>query len=178
MEFEYDEVITHPIERAYPVLRDQLPDLGPFLPSVKSVRVLKRQEEGPDKLYLLNDWQGDVSAAPAVARRFISEGMASWKDHARWDNKERIVSWRFEANHFDRLFDCYGENRFFVVDNQSMRINIKGNLEIHPERVPGVPKLLVRKLKPAITRWIIDLVAPNLAEMPKAVQAFLDQQLS
>jgi hypothetical protein len=176
MEFEYDEIITHPLERAFPVLRDQLPDLVPFLPSVKSVEVLKRTEEGPGKLYLLNDWRGDVSAAPAVARHFVSQSMASWKDHARWDNEKKIVRWRFEANNLDSLFDCYGENRFFAVNDQSMRINIKGNLEIYPERVPGVPRLLVRKLKPAITRWIIDLIAPNLSQMPGAVQAFLDQQ--
>ena len=49
-------------------------------------------------------------------------------------------------------------------------------LIVYPERVPGVPRLLAKRLSPAVESFLIELVTPNLKYMPHAVQALLDSE--
>jgi len=176
MHFAFDETIHHPIERVYPVLRDRLPAMVPFLESVESIEVQTRTEEGDGRLRLLNIWQGSTSQAPSAVRPFMSRDMLRWKDHAVWNDAEKRVEWRFETFHLDRLFDAHGANTFTPAEGGATRIEIAGTLEVYPERVPGVPRLLARRLAPRIESFVIGLITPNLAQLPRAVQAYLDRE--
>ncbi len=175
MEIRCDDVVTHPIELVYEAMRDRLPEVTPFFQGVDSIEVVEKEVLGPGKLRLLNHWHGNRSVAPKAVRPFLTANLRSWIDHAEWDDARRAVRWRFETFHFGKLFDCQGENRFESTGDGHTRIIIQGTLDLYPERVPGVPKFLARKLKPSIEKFILDLLGSNLADLAKGLQKFLDR---
>jgi len=128
------------------------------------------------RLRLLNLWQGNARQAPTAVRPFMTRDLVRWKDHAVWNDQENRVEWRFEAFHLDRLFDARGANAFSAVDDGSTRVDISGTLEVYPERVPGVPRLVARRIAPRVESFVIGLITPNLAQLPRAVQEYLDQE--
>jgi len=54
-------------------------------------------------------------------------------------------------------------------------LRLTGDLIVHLNKIPGLPKRFVRTLGPRVERYLIDQVIPNLKEVPAAVQSFLDQ---
>ena len=175
MKLHTESIVTHPIEKVWETMRDRLPELTPFLSGAESIEVAEREELGPGKVRMLNLWQGNKSVAPKAVRPFLTKGLLRWKDHAEWDDQTRQVKWRFETFHFDKLFECQGENLFETTDEGHTKITIAGNLDIYAERMPGVPKFLARKLKPQIENFISKLVGSNLADLANGLQKFLDQ---
>lgn len=175
MKLYTQSVVTHPIDKVWETMRDRLPELTPFLSGADSIEVAEREELGPGRVRMLNHWQGNKNVAPKAVRPFLTKGLLRWKDHAEWDDASRTVKWRFETFHFDKLFDCQGENLFETTAEGHTRITIAGNLDIYPERMPGVPKFLARKLKPKIESFISNLVGSNLADLANGLQKFLDQ---
>ena len=175
MQIQSDALVTYPVEKVFPVVRDQLVELVPFLPAVDSIQLQERTELGAGKLRLVNLWQGKTQAAPAAVRPFVTKGLVRWKDIAEWDEGSRTTRWHFETFHFEKLFECAGENRFVSTPEGHTRIEIRGNLEIFTERIPGVPGFLGRRLKPKIEKFIVELVTPNLRDLGRGVQRFLDQ---
>ena len=172
MRFAFDETIHHPLERVYPVLRDRLPEMVPYLESVESIEVQSRTEEADGRLRLLNVWQGNASQAPTAVRPFMSRDMLRWKDHAVWNDAENRVEWRFETFHLDRLFDARGANTFTAVDGDRTRVEISGSLDVYPERVPGVPSLLARRFRGPIEDAIASQIRPNLENLAVSIRAY------
>ena len=175
MKFEYKEVITWPVSRVYPVLRDQLVELPEFLPEVDAIEELERSADGPGRWRIVNHWHGSSKSTPAAVRPFVTKSMLSWKDHAPWIDAETKVQWHFETSHFETLYQCAGTNYVEDAGDGTTQLRLTGELTIHPDKLPGVPKILGKKLAPKIEQWLINMVTPNLAQMPKAIQAFLDR---
>jgi hypothetical protein len=59
-----------------------------------------------------------------------------------------------------------------------VQVKIDGDLNIYPERVPGVPRLLAGKLRSKIEAWVVDMIVPNLQTMARGVQAYFDDLAS
>ena len=178
MEFEYPEHISHPVGEVFTLLKDNLTALLPQLPGVDAIEEISREVDGT-VTRITNLWQGNSKSAPKVARPFVTRKMTAWHDHAVWDADKHQVSWRFETLHFDTLYECSGVHYFTSEPNadgsEGTRLRITGNLRIYPERVPGVPKLLARSVGPKVEAFLIEMVTPNLKELPRAVQVYLDQ---
>ena len=178
MDFEYVEHISHPVDEVFALLKDNLGALIPQLPSVDAIQEISREIDG-STTRITNLWQGNSKAAPVAARPFVTRKMTSWNDHAVWDSEKRQVDWRFETLNFDTLYDCSGVHYFTAEANadgsEGTKLRITGDLCVYPERVPGVPKLLARSLRPTVEAFLIGMVTPNLKELPQAVQAYLDQ---
>ena len=49
-------------------------------------------------------------------------------------------------------------------------------MEIHPNKIPGVPAFIVRPLLPALESVLKKLLAPNLTLLAKGVRGYLDSQ--
>ena len=176
MEITSEETIGYPMEQVWLVMRDHLPELAQFLSGAESIEVEEREELGPGRLRLLNIWQGSGEKVPKAIRPFLSKNIMRLKDHAIWDESRKQVSWRFETFHFNKLFDCAGETRFSSTSNQHTRIVIRGELKIYPDRVPGVPRFLAKKIGPTIERFVVDLVGSNMREISGSIQKFLDRR--
>ena len=174
MDFEYRETITHPAAQVYGVLRDRLEELPPFLPGVELIETLEREPAGEGRHRIVRQWHATPDTAPAAVRPFITRKMTTWKDHALWIDEAAHVEWWFETLHFDKLYECRGVNYVEDQGNGTTVLRLTGGLVVHPDNLPGVPRFLSRKLAPKIERWVMNMVTPNLAQMPKALQAFLD----
>lgn len=176
MDFEFTEAISHPRERVYELLKNGLTDLVPLVPNVIQVSELSREQIGPGEENIVNEWHGDPGSAPRLLRPFIRPEMQIWRDYAHWVDHEYLVHWRFEAPSFANFYECGGTNYVEEDGSGGTIVRLTGTLVTHPERIRGVPKGLARKLAPTVEKWLINLVSPNLSELPKAVQQFLDQE--
>jgi len=174
VKFEYIEQVTHDFERVFVALRDRLTEVPAFMPELDRIDELEREERKGGRLHIVNEWHGNSKSAPPAVRPFVTKSMTTWRDYALWDNDRRLVEWRFETNHFESLYECAGTN--YIEDDGAggTRIRLTGDLLVYPERVPGVPKLLARRLRPKVESFLMSMVTPNLALLPKAVQALLD----
>ena len=176
MDFRYVETIDYPRDEVYAVLRDRLVDVVPHLPEVEYIEVESREEEQPGRIRYVNLWQANAKAAPKIARPFLSKKMTRWKDHALWLDEKHCVEWKFESFYFDRLYDCSGVNTFHSLDDDRTQLELTGSLVVYADRIRGVPKILARKAVPKIEEYLIETVTPNLAQLPRAVQSFLDEK--
>lgn len=173
--FEFRETIRHPREQVYQVLRDRLVDLIPYLPNVESVKVVERTEVAPGKLKVVNHWQGKPTSAPKVVQPFITAEMSRWNDYAEWDDATHTCKWRFEMPTVASLFTCGGTNYFEATQDGGMLVRLTGTLTLYPEKVPGIPKFIAKGIAGPLEKWVLDLVSPNLRELPEAVGRFLDK---
>ena len=174
MQFEYKETVTYPAERVYPLLRDNTKALIPYLPNVVDLtRVLTEELDG-NRVHTIKEWSGTPSSVPPVIRPFVASERLKWLDHAEWNNETQSVAWRLETTTFTGLYTCSGENFVRDLGDGSCQIHITGSLKVHGDKLPGVPRLLGRKLAPTIERWVVGTVTPNIAQMPNACQEYLD----
>jgi len=175
MDFEFKEPVSYPVDAVYHALRDRLPELPAFLPEIDGIELVERDEHGDGGLSVINIWQGNQRSAPKGVRPFISKKMLAWRDVATWYEDPLRVEWRFETMHFESLYTCSGINYFEAATDNTTIIRLTGSLHIYPDRVPGVPKILARRLAPTIEKWLMNMVTPNLARLPRAIQELLDQ---
>jgi len=173
--FSDQVVLTHPLDAVFEAFRDRLPELTPYLPAIESIETVEREELGPGKLKLVNLWQGNRAVAPKGLRVFATPKTLRWKDTAEWDEAERATTWRFETFQLANLYDCHGRNHYQRVADGT-RFVLTAELEVYPERVPGVPRFMANKLKPKIEEFVRGRVTDNLAELARGVQAFLDDR--
>ena len=170
MKFQVSDAVPLTPDQLFTLLRDDMPDLVPFLHDVEGIDVLQREENGDD-VHIINLWRGSNSTVPSAARRFIKPEMLSWKDHAHWSTERREASWRLEPHVAAGIFECTGTTRV-VVEGDHARIEIQGDLQIHADRVPGVPRLIARKLRPTIEQAILKQIQPNMENMAVSVRAW------
>jgi hypothetical protein len=175
MRIDVRQDMSHPLEKVYTTMRDDLPGIAAFLSGVESIETTEREEFGPGRVRLLNVWQANKENVPKVVRSFVTSNMLRWKDHAEWNDEDHSVRWRFETFQFDKLFECSGGNRFEELPAGGTRMNIQGDLQIFPERIPGVPRFLARRIKPKIEEFIMKMVGSNLSDLARGLQEFLDQ---
>jgi len=107
-----DVSIDMPFSRSaiYAVYRDKLPDLVPYLPNVRGISVTSRTDEGKISK-LVNRWKGGGDI-PAAVRKFLSEDLLEWDDHATWDESKYETYWRTIVPAFKDAVDASGTNFF------------------------------------------------------------------
>ena len=172
VEIRADVELTHPREQVFVTYRDRMPELVEFLPNIRSIRVLSRDDRG-DMVLLVNEWVGGGDI-PAVARAVLKESMLRWTDHATWRTESFTVEWRTEVHAFPGAITAAGTNRF-VESPRGTRLEIRGELACDSARVPGVPRLLARTVNAAAEKILVKQVGHNLAEVGRGVQKLLDR---
>lgn len=169
------QVISHPAPRVFAALRDQQAVLAArYLPNIESVEVLER-EDRPPTVRLYNRWQGRSDDVARVIRPFVSREMMSWLDDATWNEETLSCAWRIHSARAKEVFECSGETHIIAQDGASSLFELKGDLHVHPEKVPGVPGFLARTVREPIEKFVAGLLSPNLTMMAQAVQRFLDE---
>lgn len=172
MKFTIVDEIPFSIEQVFEAHRDKLPDMVDRMPNVEKIIVESREEDG-DIVNLVNIWHAAETDIPAVARAFVSKEMLRWTDRATWDADEHTAQWNIELGFLPGAIICRGENTFEEVGGVT-RITMEGELIIHADKIPGVPRLLAGKVGPAVEKFVIGLVEPNLRETNKVVAAYLE----
>jgi len=168
-----NEKLTHPAQLVFETMRDRTPDLVAILPNIEGVEVLSREEQ-PPLVKLYNRWQGAQSDVPAVVRPFVKKELISWFDRAAWNEETLSCQWEIEAVVGRDCFSCKGHTVITPQGDDRSEFELKGELTIDPDRVPGVPRFLARKLRGPLERFIAKAISPNLTSIASAVQKYLD----
>lgn len=180
MKLEADARIPFAREVVFRTYRDRLPELVPHLPNIKKITVQKREDAaggraGITKMVNLWEAKGEI---PKVAQSFLKPEMLAWLDHAVWDENDWTVEWRIETRMLTEAVKCGGKNRYVPAGEGASVLEIRGDLEVDMKKVPGVPRLLAGAIAPAVEKFIIALLTPNLTSVAKGLEAFLKAEAS
>lgn len=175
MKLEADSRVSFPRALVFSTYRDRLPELVPHLPNVRAITVEKREDGvggAPGVTRMLNRWEakGEI---PKAAQAVIKPEMLAWLDHAVWDQDHWTVEWRIETRMFTENVKCFGKNRYLELSPQSTLLEIRGELTVDLKGIPGVPRLLAGAVAPAVERFVVALLTPNLISVAKGLEAFL-----
>lgn len=173
MELESKTVVNAPLEKVYDLVKNQLPDIVPYLPNVDKIEVMEKSEDG-SKTHLINKWYAKADV-PGIVKSFIKPEIFCWKDDANWDDDSHSVDYSLESFLANDLFDAKGKNSFTSVDENKTELTISCKVTIYPEKVPGVPRLLAKKVAPAIEGLIEKLLAPNLSSLGDGLNQYLEK---
>lgn len=163
MRFEVSDPIPFEIGEAYRILRDNMAELVPFLDDTESISV-ERREETEDGVKLTNKWQASMHKIPGALRSFVKPEMLSWYDHVVWTNHDRTGRWQLEAIGSEKLFSCHGETSVVELGDKTL-LKIIINFEVYPEKVPGIPKFLAKKISGQIEKLIGEVLGSNMRQM-------------
>jgi hypothetical protein len=162
-----------PFSRAevFAVYRDKLPDLVKYLPNVRGISVTSRTDDGP-VVKLLNRWKGG-GEIPGMVRKFLSEDLLEWDDHAVWKQDSFSCDWRTIVPAFKDAIDAAGTNQFQELGPERTRLIIAGELKCDAAKIKGVPRLMSGMVGPAVETFLVATVKPNLISVAKGVEQFL-----
>jgi hypothetical protein len=177
MRFAKEDSVSHPADVVLDTMIARMEAIVPFLPNVESIETLETKRLRNHRVRILRRWQGVSGQLPRALRPFISKEWLAWLDTALWVPEEYRVEWTLSTK-LGELYDCSGTN-YFEPDPDApetrTRIRITGRLTVYPERFPGIPRFLGQQLAPAIERFVVEMITPNLTEVAKGLQSYLDQ---
>lgn len=172
MRIHADVDLLHPRDRVFEAYRDRMVELVEFLPNIRAIRVISREDRGADVL-LVNEWVGGGDI-PAVARAVLEEDMLRWTDHATWHAADHTVEWRTDVHAFPGAVKAAGRNAF-VETARGSRLEIRGELTCDSAKIPAVPRLLARTVNAAAEKILVSQIGHNLAEIGRGVARLLDR---
>jgi hypothetical protein len=172
MKIHVSESVPLSADEVFHLLRDDMPKLVPYLYDVERIDVVERREDG-DRTHIVNLWFGDMSKVPGPVRPFVKPELISWKDHATWTTSSKTATWRLEPRIGARAFDCNGTTRI-LSNSASATLAMDIDLEIHPENVPGVPRLLANRFRGQIEEAIAKQITPNLKNLAVSIRRYAE----
>jgi|YNPNPStandDraft_1061719.scaffolds.fasta_scaffold06463_5 hypothetical protein len=175
MQVYSSQIIEYPIDVVYPLVRDNLKDLVPYLQNVKRIEVESRQDLGDGRVRLVNRWYA-VGEIPKVVQSVIKPEMLTWLDTATWDDKEKTCRWDIETMFFKENVKCSGINYYKPEGDGKTRLEITGDLTIVLKGIPGVPKLLEKKIASQVEKFIVRLLTPNMSSLARGVSEHLSRE--
>lgn len=174
MKLEADARIAFPREMVYAAYRDRLPEMVPYLPNVRAIRVESRDdypEQG--RTELVNVWEANAEI-PKILGSFVKPDALAWTDRATWHQGAWTCDWRIEPRVFTQSVKCWGTNTY-REDGEATILEIRGELEIDAKGL-GVPRMLAGKVAPAVEKFIVNLIKPNLVSTADGLEQYLKQQ--
>jgi hypothetical protein len=169
MKFTVSDPVQLSAEDTFKLLRDEMPALVPFMPDTDSIEVVERREsEG--EVHLINRWRASNKAAPAALQKIITPEMLSWRDHATWRTATLAGTWRLEAMGGD-FYSCTGVTSVAPRGAQAT-LSISIDLEVYPERLPGVPSFVAKALRSQIEKFLGDLLSQNMRQLAQSINQY------
>ena len=171
MHAETSEIISQPAGIIYPLVRDKMDVLVPYIPNVDKIECIKSERTSDTILEVHNIWYAKAEI-PAVVKSFVKPDLFKWNDYAVWKDEENCVDFRIESFVANKLYDLSGTNYFLPHGDDKTELKVTFDLEIHPERMPGVPRFLAKRAKPAIEEFIRKMLTPNLLSLAKGLNIY------
>ena len=171
MRAETKDIINQAADIVYPFVRDKMQEIVPFLPNVEKIETVKHERVSDTRVEVVNHWFAKADV-PASAKPFVKPEFFQWKDYATWKDDEFCVDYHIESFIGNKFFDLSGTNFFNPLGNDKTELKITFNLEIYPERVPGVPKFLAKRAKGPLEEMIKKMLTPNLTSLVKGLNEY------
>ncbi|MFK7928061.1 MAG: hypothetical protein AB8H79_07715 [Myxococcota bacterium] len=174
MKIHSTSVIDHPIDRVWRAYRDELPEIAKTIPDIHEVRELSRSERDGG-VTIHNEWHSSASLPPLVGRVIKPEHLR-WDDFAEWDDVEHHLDWSIKTRVFTERIRCGGRNRFEAVGEDKTKLIIDGDLQIDFDRLPGMPRMVSKRVGPRLESFFVSLITPNLQKVTVHLAQYLDRQ--
>lgn len=172
MKLESSDIISQPVDVVYELVRDEIEELVPFLPNIASIEQVERTEVNKNEVKMLNYWHPKVDI-PGLIKKFIkNDEIFSWKDYAHWNDKKKMVEYRLEGFLGKDMYSCKGKNYFIETEDGHTELKVTCTLEIHADKIPGIPRLISGKAKPIIEDLIKKAMEPNLTQLSKGLEKY------
>ena len=172
MRFTVTDELPFERELVFETHRDKIIELVPYLPNVDGIVVRERVEDG-DVVKLTNEWSGSSSDVPGVLQTILKPELLTWTDRAVWDQSTWRADWQITINALPEAVTAKGSS-VFTDEGGDTLVEIHGEFVLHPERVPAVPGFIARRAAPALERFIVGLLQPNLKRSNQAVLQHLE----
>jgi hypothetical protein len=172
MKFSLVDEIPHPRELVFTTHRDKLTDLVPYLNQVRSIVTESRVEEGP-VVRLLNRWHASDAEVPAPIRPLLRPERLTWLDKATWDMSRWRCDWEITITALPEAVTARGSS-VFLEEGAETIVQMSGEFLIHPDKIPGVPTFVAKAAAPALEKFIVGLLQPNLRKSNQAIQQYID----
>jgi hypothetical protein len=170
-----EDTIDYERELVFETFRDNLEDLVEYLPDIEDIEVESREEVDEETVKLVNKWSAEEEDIPSLAKKFIEPEMLQWTDYATWRQDEWVCDWQIEVGFLQDAISCEGQNRYLSEDGTT-KIHIDGDLEVDASEIPGVPSLVANKVGSAVENFVTKLIEPNLSDVNRGVERYLDGQ--
>lgn len=171
MKLEVSAEIPFPRPLVFEIYRDKLPELVKYLPNIRGIQQVTRTEEGAT-VKLLNHWKGGGDV-PAAVRKFLSEDLLEWDDHATWYGDKFTCDWRTVVPAFKDAVDSAGHNTYEELGPNLTKLTIKGDLKVDAGKIKGVPRLLGGAIGPVVEAFLVNSIKPNLISVAKGVGDYI-----
>ncbi|GEM_PF-788853 len=171
MYVEKEDVVKQPVEVVYRLVRDELSKLVPYIPNAEKIETVNYERTSETRVEILNHWFAKADV-PSILKSFVKPEFFQWKDHAIWKDDQFCVDFRIESFVANNLYDLSGTNYFTSIGDDKTEIKLTFNFEIYPERLPGVPKFLGKRIKPAVEQLIKRMLTPNLTSLAKGLNEY------
>ena len=172
MHLEHKDIIAAPRDQVYKIVRDDLAKVVSFLPNIKKVTALEYTKMGENRTHIVNHWFAHANM-PSLVEKFVKEELFSWKDTAVWKNDEFIVEYSIESVLAKEIYEAKGVNFFKETSDGQTELTITCDVQIHADKIPGIPKLVSRQIVPAIEKVLEKMLEPNLTSLGKGLKAYL-----
>ena len=173
MLLEASEIINRPLIEVFPLVRDNLKELVPYMANVSRIDMINK-EEADGKTFITNHWYA-IAEMPGLLQKFINPDILSWKDIAVWDNQNFKVDYTLESFLANDLFDAKGTNSFTAINENQTKLTLHCEVKIYADKVPGVPKLLAKKVTPLAEGLIKKILTPNLTALGKGLNQYFSE---
>jgi hypothetical protein len=171
MLLQNEDVIHQPAEIVYPLVRDHMVKLIPYLPNIDRIEVLKHERLDEKRVEVVNNWFAKAEV-PALVKKFVKPELFSWKDFAMWKDDEFCVDYRLESFMGNDIYDARGTNYFVPEGTDKTRIRVTCNITIYPDKIPGVPRILAKQVLPTIEGMIRKILEPNLTSLGQGLTRY------
>ncbi len=156
----------------FATFRDELVELLPHLPDIKSIEVKDRNEPDDDTVKVVNLWKADAAEIPRLAQAFIKPEMLEWTDYASWHADSWTCNWNMEVGFLKEAVTCKGTTTYAEKGDQT-EVTIKGELTVDARKIPGVPRIGAGKIGDVIESFVVRLITPNLTQVNRGLESYL-----
>lgn len=155
--------------------RDDMPELLPFLPSIRSIEIRARQERGQVVENVI-DWCSGRDL-PAPLRAMIGPSLLSWTDYASWYADTLSCDWRTETHAFPTAVRCEARDRFLEDGGaEQTLLEIRGVLEVDARKIAAVPGFLAASVGRAMERFLVGKIQSDLSKTAEGLARLLEQK--
>jgi hypothetical protein len=170
MRIERRDRINAPANDAFLVLRDKLTEFVRFLPNIDRIEVESRQAEG-DEIATVNRWYAKTEI-PEIAKKFVKPEYLSWLDTAKWKISDHSVKYEITSPVVKGLLKVSGHNRLLKKSETESELHVVCDVEIYPEKVPGVPRFMASLAKRPIEEIVKKALEPNLTRLADGLNRY------
>lgn len=174
MLLEVEGTIEQPADVVYPLVRDEMEKIVPYMPDIVRIEVLERTQRDDGRVSIVNQWFSRPSNIPTLIQKFVKPEFFSWKDYAVWNDDTHSVDYELESPVANDLYDAKGTNSFgpHPTEEGHTLIQIRCDITIYPERMPGVPRFLAKKVQPTVEGMIRRTLEPNLSSLIQGLTGY------